>query len=60
MVSGGVTLRALQTWMGHASSSTTEDYADYAPVKHEHDLALRAFEMVTARPDTTPEPLLNH
>jgi integrase len=40
---GGVPMRTLQEWMGHAQLQTTEIYADYAPSSHEKEMVERAF-----------------
>jgi integrase len=39
----GVTMRALQAWMGHRDLKTTERYADYAPKHDEAQLVAAAF-----------------
>jgi len=50
MAAGGVPMRTLQAWMGHASVQTTEVYAQYASdPSGGRDLAQRAFEVVNSR-----------
>jgi hypothetical protein len=39
----GVPMRTLMEWMGHASISTTEIYADYSPSAHEAEWVNQAF-----------------
>ena len=41
--STGIPLRTIQEWMGHKDITTTQRYADYAPLDNEHDLAESAF-----------------
>lgn len=43
MASQGVPMRTLQEWMGHASITTTQRYADYAPRHDERALVQAAF-----------------
>ena len=51
MASQGVPLRKIQEWLGHASITTTEIYAQFAPApKGDVDLAEQAYE-ATARRD---------
>ena len=44
MAGAGVPLRTLQQWMGHASITTTEIYADYCPSDHEAESVSQAFQ----------------
>jgi integrase len=43
MAAAGVPMRTLMEWMGHASISTTEIYADYSPSAHEAEWINQAF-----------------
>jgi integrase len=43
MAAGGVPLRTIQEWMGHADSRTTQIYADYAPAANEAAIVEAAF-----------------
>ena len=46
MASSGVPLKALQEWLGHRDSRTTDRYADPAPGQREAELVDRAFSSV--------------
>lgn len=46
MAAAGVKMTTLQAWMGHASLTTTERYADFKPDQHEADLVSKAFKSV--------------
>jgi integrase len=43
MAAGGVPLRTIQEWMGHADAKTTQIYADYAPAANEAAIVEAAF-----------------
>ena len=49
MAGQGVPMRVLQEWMGHTHISTTERYADYAPMHDERALVQAAFARGTNR-----------
>jgi integrase len=46
MASSGLPTKALQDWLGHRDSRTTDRYADYAPGQREAELVDRAFSSV--------------
>jgi integrase len=46
MASSGVPMKALQEWLGHRDSRTTDRYADYAPGQREAEMVDRAFSSV--------------
>jgi integrase len=46
MASHGVPMKALQEWLGHRDSRTTDRYADYAPGQREAELVDEAFSSV--------------
>lgn len=52
MAAAGLPLRALQYWMGHADSKTTQIYAHYQPAENEAEIVDRAFSLASCdRPD---------
>jgi integrase len=46
LASSGVPMKALQEWLGHRDSRTTDRFADYAPGQREAELVDRAFSSV--------------
>jgi site-specific recombinase XerD len=52
MAMGGVPLRSIQAWLGHANFQTTEGYAAYAPdASNGRNLAQEAFASRTRQDD---------
>jgi integrase len=52
MASHGVPLKALQEWLGHRDSRTTDRYADYAPGQREAEFVDAAFSSLHSSSQT--------
>ncbi len=60
LAASGQPLRAIQEFLGHADSKTTQSYAHYAPSEHEVEMVNAAFadesHAVDAEPDAATDP----